>query len=52
MFGKCWRVKDYKIVLPSHPVEILEGIFGKGFMTLVAREVKFYVGTCEVNGLG
>ena len=52
MFGECRRVEDYKVVLPSHPVEILEGIFGKGFMTLVAREVKLYVGTCEVDGLG
>ena len=52
MLGKGRRVEDDEVVLPSHAVEILEGIFGKGFMAGIAGEIKLYIGTGEVDGLG
>ena len=52
MLGECRRVEDDEVVLPSHTVEILEGIFGVCLMTIVAGEIKLYIGTGEVDSLG
>lgn len=52
MLGKGRRVEDDEVVLPSHAVEILEGVFGKGFMAGIAGKIKLYIGTGKVDGLG
>ena len=53
MLRKSWRVKDDEVVgIIFHLLQELEGVFGKGFMARVTREVQFYVGIHQIYGLG
>ena len=52
VLGKGGRVEDDEVVLIAHAVKILEGIFGVCRMARVAREVKFYILVCQVDGFG
>ena len=52
MLGKGRWVEDNQVVLVTHAVKVLEGIFGISLMAFVAREVKLYILVSQVDGLG
>ena len=51
VLGKGGRVEDDEVVLITHAVEVLEGIFGIGLVACITGEVELHVGAGDVDVL-